>query len=186
MYFATTLVALWYNPSFLLVNAAASVRDRETRTRQNRSSLEGGYGFLALYVLAPEKFVGEAAFNKGGLCRMDLLRCTFLVGLLLDLCGVGALVAMLMAMLAGGKLIAALAVGYVFATLSFLCESGFLIRAAMVCCGLLKTTHDPNLMCQLGFQNPRSQSASPHLDGIYFEDQSEYFRYLFTGPRAGV
>ena len=68
----------------------------------------GGYGFLALYVLAPEKFVAMAAFDLGGLDNGNLWALSWFGGLLLDLCGVGALVAGL----AGGVLPAALAVGY--------------------------------------------------------------------------
>ena len=80
----------------------------------------GGYGFLALYVLAPEKFVAFAAFEKGGLDNDALVGLSFLGGPLLDLCGVGALVAGL----AGGVLPAALAVGYAATALGGLCFIG--------------------------------------------------------------
>ena len=76
--------------------------------RDTADTPEGGYAFLALYVLAPEKFVVRAAFAEGGLGKQDLGELIMGVEFLLDLCGVGALVAML----AGGELIAALAVGY--------------------------------------------------------------------------
>ena len=83
----------------------------------------GGYFFLAWYVLAPEKFVALAAFEKGGLGNGVLAVLTVLGGLLLDLCGVGALVAGL----AGGVLPAALAVGYAATALGGLCTIGVLI-----------------------------------------------------------
>ena len=73
-----------------------------------------------MYVLAPEKFVAGAAFEPGGLDNDDLFRLIVFVGPLLDLCGVGALVAML----AGGELIAALAVGYAATALGGLCVIG--------------------------------------------------------------
>ena len=84
---------------------------------------DGGYGFLALYVLAPEKFVAMAALDEGGLDDEDLSGLIFFGGVLLDLCGVGALVAML----AGGELIAALAVGYAATALGGLCFIWILI-----------------------------------------------------------
>ena len=64
--------------------------------------------FLAFYVLAPEKSVALAAFEKGGLDNGVLAALIVLGGMSLDLCGVGALVAGL----AGPVLPAALAVGY--------------------------------------------------------------------------
>jgi|EP01047_Picozoa_sp_COSAG01_P005656 hypothetical protein len=97
MYFATTLLALRLNPAFLLVDVPASVRNDET------------YTFLAMYVLAPEKFVASAVFSNGGLgCSGNMGCLSGLGGLLLDFCGVGALVAGLV----GGSLPVALAVGY--------------------------------------------------------------------------
>ena len=110
-----TLVALCANPSFLLVDVAASVRDD--------TGVLGGYGFLALYVLAPEKFVARAAFGMGGLGKDGLIALSVVGGPLLDLCGVGALVAML----AGGELIAALAVGYIATALGGLWFIGLFI-----------------------------------------------------------
>ena len=82
-----------------------------------------GHGFLALYVLAPEKFVAFAAFDMGGLDNDDLAERIVFGGVLLDLCGVGALVAGL----AGGVLPAALAVGYAATALGGLCFIGLFI-----------------------------------------------------------
>ena len=84
---------------------------------------DDGYGFLAMYVLAPEKFVAFAAFTPGGLDNDVLAPLIALGGLLLDLCGVGALVAGL----AGGVLPAALAVGYAATALGGLCTIGFVL-----------------------------------------------------------
>ena len=79
------------------------------------TGVNGGYGFLALYVLAPEKFVAMAAFWEGGLGNDNLW--ILFGGPLLDLWGVGALVGGL----AGGVLPAALAVGYAATALGGLC-----------------------------------------------------------------
>ena len=68
----------------------------------------GGYTFLAMYVVAPEKYVGFALFRKGGLDNGGLVAVVLLLGPLLDLCGLGALGAGLGA----GGLAPALAVGY--------------------------------------------------------------------------
>ena len=84
----------------------------------------GGYGFLVFYVLAPEKSVALAAFEKGGLNNGVLAALIVLGGMSLDLCGVGALVAGL----AGGVLPAALAVGYAATALGGLCAIGIIIR----------------------------------------------------------
>ena len=97
LYLLSVLACTWANPAFLLVDVGASVRDTVGAVKGY-----GGYVFLAMYVLAPEKFVASAAFEGG-----HIYLITF-GGVLLDLCGVGALVAML----AGGELITALAVGY--------------------------------------------------------------------------
>ena len=80
-----------------------------------------------MYVLAPEKFVACAAFDKGGLGKRDLFYLIAVGGFLLDLCGVGALVAGL----AGGVLPAALAVGYAATALGGLCVIGIVIRGCI-------------------------------------------------------
>eukprot|EP01047_Picozoa_sp_COSAG01_P087532 COSAG01_NODE_20183_length_966_cov_3.078431_1_plen_156_part_00 len=61
LYVAATLLGLCANPAFLLVDVGASVRDT------GRSGAQGGWPFLALYALAPEKYVLMAALGGGGL-----------------------------------------------------------------------------------------------------------------------
>ena len=108
LYLLTTLVALRLNPAFLLVDVGAPVRD-------TTSSSLSGYSSLAFYVLAPDKFVAFAVYDEN---RLDSVRAlaafVFSGGMLLDLCGVGALIAGL----AAGSLPGALAVGYVASTLA--------------------------------------------------------------------
>ena len=60
LYALTVLAALCGNPAFLLVDVGASVRDTDAEHG------EGGYAFLAMYVLAPEKLAAVAAFGGGG------------------------------------------------------------------------------------------------------------------------
>ena len=109
LYLLTTLVALKHNPAFLLVDVGATVR--------YKGKVGGsGYSFLALYVLAPEKFVAVAALHEGGLGWEIVVVLALLGGALLDLCGVGALIAGL----AAGSLPGALAVGYAATTLGAL------------------------------------------------------------------
>jgi hypothetical protein len=117
LYLLTTLVALYANPAFLLVDVGASVRDV---TAGGVGS--SGYGFLALYVLAPEKFVACAAYGNGGLGWMCMMILALLGGALLDLCSVGALIA---GLAAGNLLPGALAVGYAATTLDGLLMLGF-------------------------------------------------------------
>ena len=78
-------------------------------------------------MLAPEKFVAMAAFDTGGVGNNVLGLLILLGGFLLDLCGVGALVAGL----AGGVLPAALAVGYGATALGGLCTIGLFIGACI-------------------------------------------------------
>jgi hypothetical protein len=82
LHILVVLLCACVNPAFLLVDVGASMRDRG-------DSL-GGYSFLAMYVVAPEKFVALALLGeKGGLNISDgqaLLCCA-----LLDLCWVAAL-----------------------------------------------------------------------------------------------
>ena len=71
-YLITTLACCWANPSFLLVNVAASVREIQTlrpdllhfpfKDAQAEALL-----CLLGYVVAPEKYVGFALFLEGGL-----------------------------------------------------------------------------------------------------------------------
>ena len=95
LYTLMVVACTWVNPTFLLVDVGASVRFGGT------DAFDGGYGFLAMYVVAPEKFVAFALFGDGGILA------TF-GGALLDLCGLGALGAGL----AAGSLPLALAIGY--------------------------------------------------------------------------
>ena len=99
LHILVVLLCACVNPAFLLVDVGASMRDRG-------DSL-GGYSFLAMYVVAPEKFVALALLGeKGGLNISDgqaLLCCA-----LLDLCWVAALGAGLSA----GNLSPVLAAGY--------------------------------------------------------------------------
>eukprot|EP01047_Picozoa_sp_COSAG01_P011795 COSAG01_NODE_520_length_16006_cov_6.454077_3_plen_488_part_00 len=130
LYLLNTLVALYANPAFLLVDVGASVRDTAGHGLAGRS----GYGFLAMYVLAPEKFVALAAYSKGGLDWECVTFLALLGGVLLDLCGVGALIAGL----AAGSLPGALAVGYAATALAFLCFIGLgvasCVEAGACCC----------------------------------------------------
>ena len=84
----------------------------------------GGYGFLALYVLAPEKFVASVlASTCASAGSRKCVRGSGLFGLaLLDLCGVAALGAGLGA----GSLPPPLAVGYSVTALAALCFGGLL------------------------------------------------------------
>eukprot|EP01045_Picozoa_sp_COSAG04_P009309 COSAG04_NODE_535_length_12932_cov_12.604223_3_plen_1544_part_00 len=97
LYLLLVLACTWANPAFLLVDVGASVRD----------TWFGGFGFLSLYVLAPEKFVAMALFSEGGL-GPDLWPYALYGLALLDMCGLGALGAGL----GSGNLPPALAVGY--------------------------------------------------------------------------
>ena len=135
LYFLTTAAALHYNPAFLLVDVAATVRDKEAGENywgHAAPCVCGGYAFLAMYVLAPEKFValalglGRGSWSAdcclGGSCLGDLWVLLLVGGALLDLCGVAALVAGLHS-LAG--LAPALAVGYGVAALGTVWLIGF-------------------------------------------------------------
>ncbi len=110
LYLLAVVACAWVNPAFLLVDVAASVRG------PSHDGLEGGYAFLAMYVLAPEKYVALALFGKGGLDSCLVIPVVILLGPLLDLCGLGALGAGLGA----GGLPPALAVGYTVTALGAL------------------------------------------------------------------
>eukprot|EP01043_Picozoa_sp_COSAG02_P024659 COSAG02_NODE_1355_length_13099_cov_10.562923_4_plen_387_part_00 len=109
LYLLAVVVCAWVNPAFLLVDVAASVRS-------DGSGVDGGYRFLAMYVVAPEKYVLSALVPDG-----PLIFFGFLLGLLLDLCGLGALGAGL----AAGDLPPALAVGYTVTALGALVATGY-------------------------------------------------------------
>ena len=90
MYLIATTIALWFNPSFLLIDVVATVRD------QDKGGIHGGLGFLTMYVFAPEKYVTFALGQAIKAARNDdgqLWVCIVLSGAFLDLCGVGALLA---------------------------------------------------------------------------------------------
>ena len=101
LYTLMVVACTWVKPTFLLVDVGASVREDT-----ENDGFNGGYGFLAMYVVAPEKFVslallGARYYLSGGFLIM-------LGGGLLDLCGLAALGAGL----AAGSLPLALAIGY--------------------------------------------------------------------------
>jgi hypothetical protein len=60
-YVAATLLCLYANPAYLLVDVWVSVRDKAD------AGANSGIGFLLTYTLAPEKFIFMAALGKGGL-----------------------------------------------------------------------------------------------------------------------
>jgi hypothetical protein len=112
-YVIATLVALCANPAFLLVDVGASVRDTGgTMLYHGRMFEVSGYLFLTMYVLMPQQFVTLAHALGGGfdwIARWPgLWSVGVYQGILLDLCGVGGLIAGLTA----GSLPVALAVGY--------------------------------------------------------------------------
>ena len=119
VYALSVLACVAVNPAFLLVNARATARNQDNVG----SPLYAGYTWLAMYVLAPEKFVVMALTNRGGLDMEDWIGGVwgFLIGPLLDLCGMAALGAGLGA----GHLPPPLAVGYSVTT------AGALLLAAL-------------------------------------------------------
>ena len=122
VYLLSVLACTWVNPAFLLVDVGASVRDE--------TGSPGGYMFLFMYVVAPEKFVATAQVEGGGLDSNGLMSVAMLVGvLLLDLCGVAALGAGVGAC----NLPPALAVGYSVTALGALWLVGFLLEIVRTC-----------------------------------------------------
>jgi hypothetical protein len=102
-YVLATLVGLYANPAFLLVSVGASFH---VVVLPRYDWFHGG-SFLAMYALAPEKFVIMAAVI-GGMDNDDAAAYLCLAGTLLDLASVGGLITGL----AAGSLPAALVVGY--------------------------------------------------------------------------
>jgi hypothetical protein len=102
-----------------------------------RDPLFRGYTFLALYVLAPEKLAAFAAFGGGGSRSNGLVFLLWVGGILLDLCGVAALVA---GLASPAGLAPALAVGYGAAALGGLCFTGVFIRMLVLefCAGRMR------------------------------------------------
>ena len=139
------MFCLCTNPDYLLIDVMASKRDsfKDTETTKCFDALVGrlttGWGFVAMYVLSPEKFVTWAAF-KGGVGRKKLGACMgnilLIGGVLLDLCGVAAL---WIGLQPGNHLPDALAVGYSATALGgvsfiMLIIQGLCCRCAC-CCG---------------------------------------------------
>ena len=124
VYALSVLACVAVNPAFLLVNARATARNED-----NVGGAGGGYGWLALYVLAPEKFVVMALTSEGGLDMEDCWGTGWFlfVGPLLDLCGMAALGAGLGA----GHLPPPLAVGYSVTT-----AGALLVAAAFIHLGI--------------------------------------------------
>ena len=102
LYLVSTCLCIISRPSFLLVDPTASYKDR-SRIGRGGINLESGQGFLAMYILAPEKFVTYALFKDKG---KRFIACV--ISVLLDLCGVVALFEGVMT----GELTFALGIGY--------------------------------------------------------------------------
>ena len=100
LYLISTLACVAVNPAFLLIDVLASFRDDKL-------------SFLMMYTFYPDKAVLGALLGEGGLGLQGVRKVWFLGAQLLDLCGVGALVAGL----AAGNLQAAMAIGYAATTL---------------------------------------------------------------------
>eukprot|EP01046_Picozoa_sp_COSAG06_P025072 COSAG06_NODE_2085_length_7634_cov_6.358593_3_plen_618_part_00 len=126
-YLVTTLACVYYNPAFLLVDVATTVR-------QQSHPIEKLIPVL-MYVLAPEKFVAFSLFGRGGAATLDssndlIAFLTVIYGFVstaLDMCGVAALVAGL----ASGKLPLALGIGYAVTALGGTLLAGAGILAAL-------------------------------------------------------
>ena len=103
VYALSVLVCAVVNPAFLLVDVRASVSDTTGGLGY------AGLSFLVMYVIAPEKYVVNALFQRGGLAQLPLVDIARTGGGLLDACGLGALGAGLGA----ANLPQALAVGYI-------------------------------------------------------------------------
>ena len=117
LFLVSVLACTWVNPAFLLVDVGASVRDETV------AGTDGGYGFLFMYVVAPEKLLVGALFEGGGLDKQGLVFVAMLGGVLLDFCGVAALGAGV----GVGNLPPALAVGYSVTALGALFLVGFVL-----------------------------------------------------------
>lgn len=180
LYVLMVLVCVRINPAFLLVDVGATVQQTKSEFADAVKASHGskppkfspgglemhGYGFLFMYVLAPEKFVMFALLFGGGLATNKSLgaltpACVF--GLtVLDLCGLGALGAGI----GVGDLPAALAVGYSVTTLGALWMVGLVVAngdgivglCATMCCMV------PAFVVPLviGFFHPWSDSSNSY------------------------
>ena len=146
LYIAATLLGLCANPAFLLVDVGASVRVT------GKSGAQGGWPFLALYALAPEKYVLMAALGNGGrnlrgmvlvegldfgaICAHSGCAAISIAGVvgLLDLAAVGGLAAGL----AAHNLPPALAVGYGATALGLGC---LVVLKLLQRCGLIEPAY---------------------------------------------
>eukprot|EP01046_Picozoa_sp_COSAG06_P058800 COSAG06_NODE_11937_length_1444_cov_107.174721_1_plen_155_part_10 len=98
-YLLCVLMCTLTKPAFLLVDIVATVRDEDY-----------GFSFLAVYVIAPEKFVTYAfLIDDAKDSTKDFMKNGVLCGMALDMCAVMALVVALGA----GNAPPALLVGYV-------------------------------------------------------------------------
>jgi hypothetical protein len=85
---AVTLTTLKVNPAFLLVDLAATVRQKDAVP-----AWDGGWAAVLMYVLCPEKFVAFALVDMGGLGHPDFLPPLAFASIVLDLvAGVGGVV----------------------------------------------------------------------------------------------
>ena len=121
LYLLSMLACVRLNPAFLLVDVFASVQD--SQSKEVLGGILGGRSFLAMYVIAPEKFVAVALFGDGGLESVILSLMAVFGGTVFDACGVMALGAGLGA----GNLSPALLVGYSITTLGALWVVGILL-----------------------------------------------------------
>jgi len=120
LYLLLTMICVYVHPAFALIDIAASVRPRNDDIERQSSfssrflSIDEGYGFLFLYVLAPEMFVCMALFGQGGLNSKQTGSKFLMLFTILDGCGVAALIAGLVKtfILRDGTLPWSLAVGY--------------------------------------------------------------------------
>jgi hypothetical protein len=135
LYALTVLVVLCRNPAFLLVDVGASVRDKGAANWEDVPI--AGYGFLAMYVLAPEKLAAIAAVGKGKgrqgqmSSNKGLWKLLILGEIALDLCGGAALVA---GVASPAGLVPALAVGYGVTALGGLCFIVVFVHHCCHCC----------------------------------------------------
>ena len=119
-YLLLVLATAVVNPAYLLVDVGATMRSLGTG---DYADWESGPGFVAMYTVAPEKFVGMALFGDRGGNMLKLL-VLFMLGPVLDLCGLAALGLGLGA----GDLSGALAVGYTVTTLGVLCMMAIVLQ----------------------------------------------------------
>eukprot|EP01043_Picozoa_sp_COSAG02_P047450 COSAG02_NODE_4550_length_5224_cov_94.387512_2_plen_357_part_00 len=116
VYAVSVVACVVVNPAFLLVDMGATVREQADWVTQ-----------VGQYVAAPEKFVVRVLTQKGGLGMGSFgFVWKFIVGPLLDLCGMAALGAGLGA--GPSKLPPPLAVGYSITTAGALFFAAFLIH----------------------------------------------------------